>query len=84
LKQIRNTGYAIDNQESMLGAFCVAAFILNSSQRPVAAISIAGPMVRFSEACLPQASSALLKAAAVIQSKMGYSSNASVGELRGR
>lgn len=78
LKQIRNTGYAIDNQESVLGAFCVAVSILNSAHRPVAAISIAGPMTRFNESCLPQASAALLKAAAEIQSKMGYSSKAAV------
>jgi len=72
LKQIRTTGYAIDNQESMLGAFCVATPILNTAQQPVGAISIAGPILRFDHAQLPQVASALRKAAGEIQSKLGY------------
>lgn len=70
LKQIRDQGYAIDNQESVLGAFCVAVPILNSLQYPVAAISIAGPLIRFNESQLPKVSSALCKAASEIQSRI--------------
>lgn len=72
LKRIRNSGYAIDNQESMLGAFCVAAPILNTAKAPVGAISIAGPTLRFDPSQLPRASSALRKAAGEIQRKLGY------------
>lgn len=72
LKQIRSTGYAVDNQESMLGAFCVAAPILNTAQQPVGAISIAGPILRFDQPRLPQVSSALRNAAEEIQYKLGY------------
>jgi DNA-binding IclR family transcriptional regulator len=71
LKRIRTVGYALDDQESMLGAFCVAAPILNAAKHPVAAISIAGPMVRFNESHLPKVSVALLKAAAEIHEKLG-------------
>lgn len=72
LKEIRSVGYAVDNQESMLGAFCVATPILNSTQQPVGAISIAGPIIRFDHSRLPQVSAALRKAASEIQCKLGY------------
>ncbi len=72
LKRVRAAGYALDNQESMLGAYCIAAPILDSAGRPVAAISIAGPIIRFNEADLEAASSALLKAAADIRHQLGY------------
>jgi DNA-binding IclR family transcriptional regulator len=72
LRRIRTAGYALDDQESMLGAFCVAAPVLNASKQPVAAISIAGPMIRFNESHLPKVSAALLKVSAEIQHKLGY------------
>lgn len=71
LKRVRADGYAVDNQESMLGAFCVAAPILDSNQSPVAAISVAGPILRFNEAHLQPTSLALLKAVSQIQKKLG-------------
>lgn len=40
---IRERGYAIDNQEIVMGVFCVAVPILDRSGRPVGAISISGP-----------------------------------------
>jgi DNA-binding IclR family transcriptional regulator len=72
LKRVRSAGYAVDSQESMLGAFCVAAPILNAARQPVGAMSIAGPMLRFDQSQLPQANSALRKAAGEIQRKLGY------------
>jgi DNA-binding IclR family transcriptional regulator len=72
LKRIRTIGYALDDEESMLGAFCVAAPILDAARHPVAAISIAGPNVRFNDSHLAKASVALLKVAAEIQQKLGY------------
>jgi len=72
LDRIREVGYAVDREESMPDAFCVAAPILDSSLAPVAAISIAGPNTRFSEANLPAVSAALLKAVSEIRQKLGY------------
>jgi DNA-binding IclR family transcriptional regulator len=72
LKRIREAGYAVDDQESMLGAFCVATPILNAAKEPVAAISIAGPIIRFNESHLPKVSAALLKTSTKIQHKLGY------------
>ena len=46
LGRIRERGYSIDNQEIVLGVFCVAVPILDRQSRPVGAISISGPSVK--------------------------------------
>lgn len=75
LETTRDRGYAIDHQESMLGGFCVAAPILNGSGRPVGAISIAGPYVRFNEARVPEVSAALREATAAISTHLHSSAS---------
>jgi DNA-binding IclR family transcriptional regulator len=72
LDRVRSAGYAVDREESMLGAFCVAAPILDSNQAPVAAISISGPNTRFSENQLEPVAGALLRAVSEIRQKLGY------------
>jgi IclR family acetate operon transcriptional repressor len=72
LAVVREQGYALDREESMEGAFCVAAPILDREGAPVAAISISGPTTRFNSASTPAASRALMDAATEIRSAMGY------------
>jgi DNA-binding IclR family transcriptional regulator len=72
LARVRENGYAVDPEESMEGAFCVGVPILDSAGAPIAALSVSGPTVRFNESTLPQASEALLKAAAEIRLKLGH------------
>ena len=72
LAATRSQGYALDREESMAGAFCVAVPILDGKCAPVAALSISGPTTRFNEAALPEASRALLEAAAEIRARLGY------------
>jgi DNA-binding IclR family transcriptional regulator len=43
LGNIRKRGYSIDNQEIVMGVFCVAVPILDRLGRPVGAISVTGP-----------------------------------------
>ena len=43
LAQVREQGYAVDNEESEEGARCVGAAICNSESKPLAAISVSGP-----------------------------------------
>jgi len=45
LLQVRKRGYAIDDQEAVLGARCVAAPIF-ADQKVIAAVSISGPITR--------------------------------------
>ena len=46
LGRIAQQGYALDNQETNLGAVCVAAPILDESGKVAAAISVSGPVTR--------------------------------------
>jgi IclR family acetate operon transcriptional repressor len=46
LSLIRQTGFAVDNEESVLGLRCIAAPILDGKGIAVAAISISGPASR--------------------------------------
>jgi IclR family acetate operon transcriptional repressor len=69
LEATRARGYAIDDQESMLGGYCVAAPILEEG-RPIAAISIAAPYVRLNEAHVETVSAALLEVTGSIADKL--------------
>lgn len=46
LQQVRDNGYAIDNEERELGLYCMAVPILNRYNEAVAAMSISGPKSR--------------------------------------
>jgi DNA-binding IclR family transcriptional regulator len=50
LAHIRECGYAVDDEEAVIGARCVAAPILDTKQRAIAAISVSGPISRISRA----------------------------------
>jgi IclR family transcriptional regulator, KDG regulon repressor len=70
LGRVRALGYAVDREESMLGAFCVGMPIFGPEQIPVAAISISGPTMRFNESILPKVIDGLAKAIEEIQKRI--------------
>jgi DNA-binding IclR family transcriptional regulator len=70
---IRRQGYALDNEETVLGARCVGAPILNSSGEALASVSIAGPSTRVSEDKIPRLAVALKQAATEISNYLGVS-----------
>jgi IclR family KDG regulon transcriptional repressor len=72
LDLIRERGYAVDNEESYLGARCIGAPILNSMQESVAAISVAGPTSRVSEDKISTFAAALREAAQAISARIGF------------
>ncbi len=72
LARVRKLGCAVDREESMLGAYCVAAPILDSNGTPLAAISVSGPTVRFNENNLAAACMALLAASSEIRTQLGH------------
>jgi len=72
LQLIRKRGYALDDEESMEGAFCVAVPLLDSEKSPFAAISISGPTTRFGPSSAESAAKALLAVAADIRAGMAY------------
>jgi DNA-binding IclR family transcriptional regulator len=72
LERVRSCGYAEDDEESMAGAYCVGAPILDREGSPVAAISISGPTVRFARGHAGRAIAELLDAISLIRIEMGY------------
>jgi DNA-binding IclR family transcriptional regulator len=60
LERAAETGVAYELEESAVGIVCVAAPVLDPDGRPVAALSVTGPVNRFR----PEAHAALVKAAA--------------------
>lgn len=73
LELISERGYAVDNEESYMGARCIGAPILNSMHEAVAAISVAGPTSRVSEDRVPAFATALQEAARSISARVGFS-----------
>ncbi|MDX1664668.1 MAG: IclR family transcriptional regulator [Candidatus Promineifilaceae bacterium] len=72
LANVRAQGYIISADDLDLGAHSVAAPIFDYTGRIVAAISIAGPSVRFTEAALRRYVKLVREAAADISSALGY------------
>ena len=72
-EKVRCQGYALDNEETVVGARCVGAPILDSRGEPLASVSIAGPITRVSEDKIPGFAAALKQAALQISSYLGAS-----------
>jgi DNA-binding IclR family transcriptional regulator len=89
LKRAHERGYAFDRGETSVLATCVAAPILNSAGKAIAAISISGPTSRFNPRKGSAVIESLLKAAADIskllvtripmQHRKGLATSASTG-----
>lgn len=74
LSEIRDRGYAIDDEERVLGMRCVAAPICDESGHPLGAISVSGPTNRFdADAFRDEIPQSVLSTANVIEVNMTYS-----------
>lgn len=72
LDRIRKTGCAHDNEEYEVGLRCVAAPVVDSLGRVVAAISVAGPVQRFTTYELDRFTAFVKEAAARVSERLGY------------
>jgi DNA-binding IclR family transcriptional regulator len=74
LKQIRRRGYAIDDRESEVEVYCVAAPIYDSSRQPIAAISIAGLASRMadSQQRVDELGRLVINTALMVSKRLGY------------
>lgn len=70
LKRIAQTGYALDDEESCLGARCAAAPILDGTGRVAAAISVSGPITRIDRNRFPEFAAAVVKGARSISTAL--------------
>ena len=71
LTRVLEQGYAIDDQETDMGARCVAAPILDESGKVAAAISVSGPITRISQDRIQAYAAATKKAARAISAQLG-------------
>ncbi|MCP4402875.1 MAG: IclR family transcriptional regulator [bacterium] len=70
-QQIREKGYAIDNEEHEEGVYCVAAPIHGIDGKVSTAISVSMPILRFEKKGLPELQQAVIEAARKISSRLG-------------
>ena len=71
LDKVRRQGYAVDNEEALLGCRCVSAPILSSDKVAIGALSVAGPVARVSLNRVPALSREVKAAAKAVSAAMG-------------
>lgn len=72
LEKVRRQGYAVDDEEVVLGARCVAAPVLGLNGSALAAVSVSGPTTRVTASQVPTLAAAVIKCARTISSGMGF------------
>jgi DNA-binding IclR family transcriptional regulator len=73
LLRVAKQGYAMDDQETDLGARCVAAPVLDESGKVAAAISVSGPVTRMSRDRIQAFALLTKRAARIISARLGHS-----------
>ena len=72
VRRIKRQGFAVEDETCDEGTRCVAAPVLNSECRVVAAIGVAGPRGRLNQAQLKTLSKLVVTAADQISERLGY------------
>jgi len=75
LKEVKTKGYALDNEESIIGVSCVSCPLFNSWGYPVAAIWTTGPSSRLSADTFAGVGGKIAEYAEKISSSLGYGSH---------
>lgn len=84
LEEIRSVGIAFDREEIELGLRCVAAPIVGTNSRVVAAVSVSGPNARFGQAQLPRLIQLVLDTSQVISRDLVFGWSQTRPERPGR
>ncbi|MEM6622793.1 MAG: HTH-type transcriptional regulator BhcR [Pseudomonadota bacterium] len=71
LDNIRQRGWALDDEERYVGMRCVAAPIFNPFGEAIAGISVSGPTVRFSDRAIPELGASVRRAAEAVTGRIG-------------
>lgn len=72
LDEVREKGYALDNEEEMSGVVCIGAAILDYTGFPSGAIWISGPKDRLPESIREESALVIMKYAKMISSELGF------------
>jgi DNA-binding IclR family transcriptional regulator len=73
LEKVRRQGYAVDDEEALLGCRCVAAPILNNAGTAIGALSVAGPVTRMTMPHIAGLAKQVKAAAHAVSLGMGFS-----------
>lgn len=73
LQKVRRQGYALDNEEALLGCRCVSAPILNNDKVAIGALSVSGPVTRVGMPQIPALANAVKAAGHAVSVAMGFS-----------
>jgi IclR family acetate operon transcriptional repressor len=84
LIRIRQRGYAIDDQEVVIGVYCVGMPILDRNARPVGALSITGPSPKRAGPEVAPFVAMLSEACGAISRRLGYAGAWPLGEVAPR
>ena len=71
LKKIRESGYALDNEENTAGVRCVAAPVFDRNGAIAAALSLTGPAQQLTEERVPKVAEMVKDAARQMTSMLG-------------
>lgn len=72
LVNVREIGYAIDNEENEEGVCCVGAVVRDFSGDPVAAVSVSGPTFRIDADKIPVLAKSITAAAEALSKELGF------------
>ncbi len=70
LTKTRERGFALDDEETIKGARCIAAPVLDSQEYSIAAVSVAGPVSRITQSRIAALAQAVQATAALISGKL--------------
>lgn len=80
LEQIRNQGYAVDEQDYEIGVYAIGAPVRDHTARVVAGITVTVPEVRYDESRKEKLIQMVVEAAKKVSSRLGYIENYSLNK----
>jgi DNA-binding IclR family transcriptional regulator len=76
LQEVRQRGYAVEDEESEIGMRCIAAPVRDGSGAVVAAVGVAGPVQRLSKKTIAAFAPNVVRTAEAIAARLGYRARA--------
>lgn len=72
LVEVRKLGYAFEDEEDEIGVRCIGAPVFNSAGRPIAAVSVSGPITRVPLAHVPVLGKKVTRVTSAISANLGF------------
>ena len=84
LQRIRERGYSVDNEESVIGVRCVGAPIFDHNSKVIVGMSISGPAFRIQRKNIESLAKLVTEAAASISNRLGVHMEGSEKDLESK